>query len=104
MSKADEDSAIEETDGARSSAGAIALLPDPGFLWQVFRRNLFLFFVTVSTIIALTALFLMLQVPGYTTTASLLVEPTGEPVRTTGPQRRMATHSRQKRPNKSAGL
>lgn len=86
MNEAEEESVGTEVESARGSSPAIPLLPDPGLLWQAFRRNLLLFSLTVGTIIALTAVLLMLQVPQYSTTSSLLIEPTGDPVRTTGPQ------------------
>jgi capsular exopolysaccharide synthesis family protein len=63
----------------------VALLPDPGFLWQVFRRNLLLFTAVVATILAMTAFFLSTLTPVYGARASLLIEPTGDPVRTTAP-------------------
>lgn len=64
---------------------AIPLLPDPGLLWQIFRRNLLLFSCVVAAIIGLTALFLAVQVPQYAARASLLIEPTTELVRTAEP-------------------
>jgi len=77
---------IEDTEDAVGPSNSVPLLPDPGLLWQVFRRNILLFFGVVLSIIALTAVFLFLQVPAYSTTATLLIEPAADPVRTSGPR------------------
>lgn len=77
---------IEDTEDAVGPSNSVPLLPDPGLLWQVFRRNILLFFLVVVSIIGLTAVFLFLQVPTYSTTATLLIEPAAEPVRTSGPR------------------
>jgi len=66
----------------------VPLLPDPGFLWQVFRRNLLLFTMVVGSMLALTAFFLSTLTPIYAARASLLIEPTGDPIRTTAPGQR----------------
>ena len=63
----------------------VPFLPDPGFLWQVFRRNFWLFASTIALVLALTAAFLFIQQPRYIAQASLLVEPASDPVRTTEP-------------------
>ena len=63
----------------------ISLLPDPGFLWQVFRRNLLPFALVVFGVLALTAAYLALTTPIYAARASLLIEPSADPVRTRGP-------------------
>jgi len=70
---------------APAPSQTVPLLPDPGLLWQIFRRNLWLFVLIVATIIGLTIAFLATRVPVYTATTSLLIEPTSEPIRTTGP-------------------
>lgn len=61
------------------------LLPDPGFLWQVFRRNLRVFILTILLVLGLTGLYLMFKTPIYQAEASLLIKPSGEPVRTSEP-------------------
>lgn len=78
----------QEEEAAPTQGGTIPLLPDPGLLWQIFRRNLLLFLLVLASIIGLTAIFLSLQVPTYTANASILIEPTGDPVRTADPQQR----------------
>lgn len=81
-----EDRSDDENEfGSSRGSGAIPLLPDPGLLWQVFRRNALLFFAVVSSIIALVAIFLVFQVPTYTASASILIEKTVDPVRTGQP-------------------
>jgi len=75
---------VEDAEEAVGPNGSVPLLPDPGLLWQFFRRNLLLFVLVVLSIIGLTVLYLALQVPTYSTTATLLIEPTADPVRTTG--------------------
>jgi len=63
----------------------VPLLPDPGFLWQIFRRNLLLFLTVVSVICGLTALLLSRLVPIYAATSSILIQPTADVIRTTAP-------------------
>lgn len=60
------------------------LLPDPGLLWQAFRRNLLLFSGVVIAILALTAGLMAMLTPQYAASSSLLIEPTNAPVATTG--------------------
>jgi len=80
------DKPAEDREGAPASEGnALSLLPDPGLLWQVFRRNLLLFFLVVSLVLGLTALFLAIQTPKYLAQSSVLIEPSAEPVRTSEP-------------------
>lgn len=74
-----------ETDGATPAAQSLPLLPDPGLLWQIFRRNLLLFSVVVASILGLTAAYLAIQVPAYFAISSLLIQPSGDPVRTSEP-------------------
>jgi len=75
---------IEDAEEASGPSGSVPLLPDPGLLWQFFRRNLLLFVLVVLSIIGLTAVYLALQVPTYSTTATLVIEPAADPVRTAG--------------------
>ncbi|AKH42801.1 capsular exopolysaccharide synthesis family protein [Altererythrobacter atlanticus] len=70
---------------AAQQSNALSLLPDPGLLWQVFRRNILLFFLVVSVVLGLTALFLVIQTPQYLAQASLLIQPSSDPVRTSEP-------------------
>ncbi|MDT0574574.1 polysaccharide biosynthesis tyrosine autokinase [Croceicoccus sp. F390] len=62
-----------------------SLLPDPAFLWQVFRRNLLLFLIVVAATLALTALYLVVVEPQYRAQSSLLIKPTSGPVQTSEP-------------------
>lgn len=80
----DDDGLTANTKAAVQPADG-SFLPDPGFLWQVFRRNMWLFLMTVVAVLGLTAAFLMLQQPLYVGQASLLVEPSSDPVRTSEP-------------------
>lgn len=80
-----EANSIEDKESDQRDRTTVPLLPDPGLLWQVFRRNLLLFFATVAAIIALTAIFLLLQTPTFTATATILIQPTAAPVQTSGP-------------------
>lgn len=51
------------------------LLPDPGHLWMVFRRHLWLFLAVGAAVLALVALRTLTMVPVYTSTASVVIEP-----------------------------
>lgn len=70
-----------------SEAPRAPLLPDPGFLWQVFRRNTLLVFGLFSVVLLLAAAYLATATPMYAASASLIVEPAGDPVRTSEPTR-----------------
>lgn len=61
------------------------LLPDPGLLWQIFRRNLLMFTLVVVAVIGLAALYLSVQIPQYFAQATILIEPSSDPVRTSEP-------------------
>lgn len=79
---------MEDTDGFReddTQPERVPLLPDPGFLWQVFRRNLWVFVGGFLFALAAAGAYLFTVTPLYESTASLLIEPTSDPVRTTGP-------------------
>ena len=69
-------------------SSGIPLLPDPGFLWQVFRRNLLMFLIILCIIGGLTAALLRTLEPVYIARASILIEPTTDPIRTTAPGQR----------------
>ena len=70
---------------APSSSSGAPLLPDPGLIWQVFRRNFVLFCIVVLAILGLTGAIMATLTPQYFASASVLIEPTSEPIRTTGP-------------------
>ena len=70
---------------ASSPSTGVPLLPDPGLIWQVFRRNLALFCIVVLAILGLTGAIMATLTPQYFAAASVLIEPTSEPIRTTGP-------------------
>lgn len=74
----------------RAEGSSVSLLPDPGFLWQVFRRNFMLFSLVFVAICSMVAAYLTLVTPAYQAQASLLIEPTADPVRTSQPGVRQA--------------
>lgn len=76
-------------EGGGTPRASVPLLPDPGLIWQVFRRNLMLFSLVVLGILGLTTAYLSVQVPQYVARATLLIEPTSDPVRTTAPGNRV---------------
>lgn len=55
------------------SAGA-SFLPDPGQLWLVFRRRMWLFLAVVGTVLALVAAFTLSRPELYSASASVLIE------------------------------
>lgn len=60
----------------RAEGGRLkGLLPDPGYLWMVFRRHLWLFLGVAAAILALVALRTLTMVPVYTSIASVVIEP-----------------------------
>lgn len=78
----DPDFDTEGKDTAIVGDTRVPLLPDPGLLWQIFRRNFLLFAIVVAAIIALTAAIMSVLTPQYAAASSLLIEPTGDPVQT----------------------
>lgn len=50
-------------------------LPDPGYLWLVFRRRLVLFAIVVATVLALVAAYTLTRPELYSASASVLIEP-----------------------------
>ncbi|RIV89771.1 polysaccharide biosynthesis tyrosine autokinase [Aurantiacibacter xanthus] len=78
------DSADEPFQPAPEEARA-PLLPDPGFLWQVFRRNALLVFGLFFLVLLCAAAYLATATPMYSATASMIVEPASGPVRTSEP-------------------
>lgn len=70
---------------APQSPSRVPLLPDPGLIWQIFRRNFMLFALVVLAILGLTAALMATLTPQYFAASSVLIEPTSEPIRTTGP-------------------
>ncbi|MEN7538039.1 GumC family protein [Aurantiacibacter flavus] len=68
-----------------SEVASAPLLPDPGVLWQVFRRNTLLVFGLFFLVLLLAAAYLATATPKYQATASLIVEPASDPVRTSEP-------------------
>ena len=82
---------MDETDEFRTDeapAERVSLLPDPGFLWQVFRRNLWIFVGGIAAASILALLYLLTATPMYSASASLLIEPKAELVQTSGPNER----------------
>ncbi len=61
--------------GSGSGAGASApFLPDPGFLWLVFRRRLGLFAAVVAVVLGLVAAYTLTRPVLYSASASVLIE------------------------------
>ncbi|TPG16537.1 protein-tyrosine kinase [Sphingomonas koreensis] len=66
---------------ARATVGARPnILPDPRVVWMIFRRNLWLFAIVFLLIVAAVAAWTLMQVPSYSATASLLIEPSSPEV------------------------
>ena len=55
--------------------GGAPFLPDPGYLWLVFRRRLWLFLAVVAGVLALVAAYTLTRPELYSATASVLIEP-----------------------------
>lgn len=55
--------------------GGAPFLPDPGYLWLVFRRRLWLFLAVVGGVLALVAAYTLTRPELYSATASVLIEP-----------------------------
>ena len=66
----------------------VSLLPDPSFLWQIFRRNMWMMLAIVALVFAPLAWFINKIPPVYAATASILIEPSADLVRTTAPGQR----------------
>lgn len=84
MAKSELQPGLDDEGALPADDGRTPLLPDPGLLWQAFRRNLLLFSVVVISVLALTAAIMAVLTPQYAATASLLIEPTNAPVAATG--------------------
>lgn len=52
-----------------------SLLPDPAHLWAVFRRRLIPFFVVIALVLGVVAYSTFSQVPMYSATATVVIEP-----------------------------
>lgn len=61
--------------GMGGGGGRAPFLPDPGNLWLVFRRRLWLFLAVVATVLALVAAYTLTRPELYSATASVLIEP-----------------------------
>ncbi|WP_296718903.1 polysaccharide biosynthesis tyrosine autokinase [Erythrobacter sp.] len=61
--------------GGSGGGGGAPFLPDPGFLWLVFRRRLWLFLCVVAGVLALVAAYTLTRPELYSATASVLIEP-----------------------------
>ncbi len=60
--------------GGAGGGGAAPFLPDPGFLWLVFRRRLWLFAAVVAAVLALVAAYTLTRPVLYSASASVLIE------------------------------
>lgn len=81
----DDETALNEEPVAGAQKSAVPLLPDPGLVWQAFRRNLLLFVAVVGAVLALTAAYLATAPRIYRAQSSILIQPTSDPVETTEP-------------------
>lgn len=61
--------------GSGGGRGGAPFLPDPGYLWLVFRRRLWLFLAVVAGVLALVAAFTLTRPELYSASASVLIEP-----------------------------
>lgn len=61
--------------GGGGGGGGAPFLPDPGYLWLVFRRRLWLFLAVVGGVLALVAAYTLTRPELYSATASVLIEP-----------------------------
>lgn len=61
--------------GGGGGGGASPFLPDPGYLWLMFRRRLWLFVIVVAAVLALVAAYTLTRPELYSASASVLIEP-----------------------------
>lgn len=71
--------------GGSGRAGGAPFLPDPGLLWLVFRRRLWLFTLVVLGVLVLVAAFTLTRPVLYSASASVLIEPSQPAVLTSDP-------------------
>lgn len=55
--------------------GGIGLLPDPGHLWLIFRRRLWVFLLIALTLLAVVAVYTLTRPQLYSATSTVLIEP-----------------------------
>lgn len=60
--------------GGGGGGGAAPFLPDPGFLWLVFRRRLWLFLAVAAAVLALVAAYTLTRPVLYSASSSVLIE------------------------------
>lgn len=89
MTDFNDDNDTGDKNAVTPNAGAASLFPDPGLLWQIFRRNFTRFIVTVLVVLTLTGAYLAMRSPLYFAQASLLIDPVANVVQTstTTPQK-----------------
>lgn len=80
----DKTAGVEDVAAAEQKAST-PLLPDPQLLWQVFRRHLWLFIIVVLAVLAIVVAYLVTAPRIYSSSASVLIDPSSEPVKTTEP-------------------
>ena len=64
----------EAPQGKATSPGA-SFLPDPGYLWLIFRRRLWVFVAVAAIVLALVAAYTLTRPVLYSATATVLIEP-----------------------------
>lgn len=60
---------------AGGGGGGTGLLPDPGHLWLIFRRRLWVFLLVALTLLALVAAYTLTRPQLYSATSTVLIEP-----------------------------
>lgn len=71
--------------GGSGMGGTAPFLPDPGLLWLVFRRRLWLFLAVVAAVVGLVAAYTLSRPELYSASASVLIEPSQPEVLTSDP-------------------
>lgn len=61
--------------GGHGGGGGAPFLPDPGYLWLVFRRRLWLFALVAVSVLVLVAAYTLTRPMLYSASASVLIEP-----------------------------
>lgn len=73
---ADEIDTIEDaTHDNEAAVGNSSLLPDPRYIWMIFRRRAWLFFLVVALIMGAVVAYAVFSPKLYSTTSAVLIEP-----------------------------
>lgn len=71
--------------GGSGMGGTAPFLPDPGLMWLIFRRRLWLFLAVVAAVLGLVAAYTLTRPELYSASASVLIEPSQPEVLTSDP-------------------